>query len=219
MAAMKMVYGFRIKPARFEDWRALSREGDKVLQRLGGHNLRSFAPTAAGPESTVCYATIDFVDGAHLGMFLDAAARDLEAQTFNERMTGHTDSPIDLLYVSTISEIPLDHPKAQGPVLDVWISKVRPGRFDDSLAFVNETAPLAVENGAVGVHLYSVDAAGSEVGRTAWTAEYESFEALGRSQDMVAAKPEIREIMQRLSAPDAPFEIVQHSIMGEVPLH
>jgi hypothetical protein len=219
MAAMKLVYGYRIKPARFEDWRALNREGDKIVQRLGGHNLRAMAPTAAGPESTVNYSTIDFVDGAHLGTFLDAAARDLETQTLLDRLSGHTDSPTEMLYSATITELPLDLPKGQGTVLDVWVTRVRPGRFDDAIALTVEGAPLSLDNGAIGVRLFTVDAAGSEVGRSVWIGEYESFEAYGRCLDAQAASTEARELMERLVSADSPVDVLQHTLLAEVPMH
>jgi hypothetical protein len=219
MPAMKLVYGYRIKPARFEDWRALNREGDKIVQRLGGHNIRALTPMAAGPESSVQYSTIDFVDGEHLGMFLDAAGRDLESQTFLDRLAGHNDSPTEMLYSATITEIDLGAPKAHGTVMDVWVSKLRPGRFDDAMGFVNETVPRVVDSGAVGVHLYTVDAAGTESGRSVWTAEYENFEAYGRSIDRVAGDKDLREMSLRVQSGDTPFEIVQHSLMREIPLH
>jgi len=219
MAPMKLVYGFRIKPARFEDWRALNREGDKIVQRLGGHNLRSLAPMAAGPESSVQYSTIDFVDGAHLGMFLDAAGRDLESQTFLDRLAGHNDSPTEMLYSATVTEIELDGPKAQGTVMDVWVSRLRAGKFDDAMAFVKQSVPRITETGVVGVHLYTVEAAGSESGRSVWTAEYENFEAYGRSVDRLAEDKELHEMARRVQSGDTPFEVVQHSLMREIPLH
>jgi hypothetical protein len=215
---MKLVYGYRIKPARFEDWRALSREGDKIVQRLGGHNLRAMAPTAAGPASTVNFSTIDFVDGAHLGMFLDAANRDLESQTFIDRMAGHNDSPSEMLYTSTITEIEIDAPKAQGTVIDVWVSKLRAGRFEEAMDFVNKSVPRVAQTGVTGVHLYTVDAAGTETGRSVWTAEYENFEAYGRSLDRLAEDKDLSEMALRVQTGDAPVEIVQHTLMCEIPL-
>ena len=96
---------------------------------------------------------------------------------------------------------------------------MRPGRFDDAVAFSVESAPLSLDNGAVGVRLFTVDAAGSEVGRSVWIAEYESFEAYGRCLDAQAASAAAREAMARLGSADTPVDVVQHSLMTEIPMH
>ena len=219
MPPVKAVYGFRIKPARFEDWRALSREGNKVVHRLGGQDSRSFSPMMAGPESTMCFTAIDFVDGAHMGMFFDAAQRDVEVQTLMDRMAGHVDSPSEMLQSSLIREYPSDLPKEQGPVMDVWVSQVHPGRLPDAIEMLGELGPLVIDNGACGAHLYSVDAAGSASGRLVWTAEYTDFEAYGRAHDQVFESPDMMAMLGRLMGADAPTALEQHSVMSEITLH
>jgi hypothetical protein len=218
MTAMKMGYGFRIKPGRFEDWRALSQEGAKLVERLGARSLQAYGPVAAGPESAICYATIDFDSGASWGAFQDAAGADAEAQSFNERMSLRPDSPIEILSVIILNEIPLGVGNGpSGPVMESYSSRVPRGRFDDAVAFATESAPLSLRTGATAVHFYVVAPAGSESGSVVWTAEYPSFTAYGRHLDDLDA-PEIREVMQRLDAADSPLEVVQHGVYSLIPL-
>ena len=128
-------------------------------------------------------------------------------------------SGVSTAAVTTIVEMPLDMPKAQGPVIDTWVTRVHPGRFEDAMAFTAEATPLAVENGAIGVHLYLMGAAGSESGRSVWTAEYESFEAYGTGLDKQATSAKARDVMAHIMSADSPMEVVQHTLMHEIPLH
>jgi hypothetical protein len=218
MTAMKLGYGFRIKPGRFEDWRALTQEGAKLVERLGARSLQAYGPVAAGPESAICYATIDFDSGASWGAFQDAVANDAESQAFNERMSVRPDSPIEVVSVILLNEILLGVGNGTpGPVLESFASRVQKGRFDDAVVFATETAPLALRTGATAVHFYAVAPGGSDVGTVVWTTEFPSFTAYGRHLDDLGA-PEIREAMQRLAAPDSPLEVTQHGVYAQLPL-
>ena len=218
MAAVMLSYGFRIKPGRFEDWRALAREGDKLAERLGGHQLRHFAAMAAGPETPVWQASIAFDDASAWGAFQDATASDTEAQTFQERIASRPDSPAEILSVGLLTEIPLGVGNGTpGPVVEVHVSRVPPGRLDDAIAFAVETAPMATAAGVTAVHLYTLGPAGSEVGRLVSTHEFPTATAYGRHLDQMDT-PEIRTIMQRLAAPDSPLEIVHHGLYSQIPV-
>jgi hypothetical protein len=218
MAAVKAAYGFRIKPGRFDDWRALAREGEKLVERHGGRNLRNFAAAAAGPETPVCTSTIDFDDAAAWGAFQDATAPDTEVHSFNERLAGRPDSPAEILTVSLLTEIHLGVAAGTpGPLMEVYVSRVPPGRLDDAVAFAAETAPIALGNGPTAVHLYALGPAGSETGRLVWTAEFPSFTAYGRHLALLET-PEIRRIMQRMTAPDSPLVPVFHGLYSQIPL-
>jgi hypothetical protein len=48
--------------------------------------------------------------------------------------------------------------------------------------------------------------------------EHADFACFGRMQD-AGTKPEWVDVLQRGTAPDAPFDILQHSVMSEVLLH
>jgi hypothetical protein len=219
MAPVKGVYGFRVKPGRFEEWRALSREGEKLIARFGGRNLRAMMPVAAGPETAVCYATIDYESAEDWGKFQDKTAGEIEAQVLNDRMFGHLDSPADLLHTGLITEIPLStESTGTGPVIDVWVTQPRPGRYLDAVAFGNEIAPRIMDEGARSVHLYVSGPAGSQSGTHAFVVEHADFASYGRMQD-ATTKPEWAELMLRAMATDAPFDFVQHSLMSEVLLH
>jgi hypothetical protein len=219
MAPVKGVYGFRVKPGRFEDWRALAREGEKLSTRFGGRNLRALMPAAAGPQTPMCFASIDFASGADWGKFQDTTAREVESQVFTERMFGHLDSPADLLYTGIITEIPLStESTGTGPIMDVWLTQPRPGRYLDAIAFGDEIAPRVLQDGARCVHVYGSGPAGSESGRLTFVGEYADFESYGRSHD-ASSSPEWMEIMQRAMAADAPMDLVQHTLFSEVLLH
>jgi hypothetical protein len=224
MAPVKGVYGFRVKPGRFDEWRSMSREGEKLIARLGGRNLRSMMPAAAGPETPMCYATIDFPSAEAWGTFQDAAGREIEVQVFNERMFGHLDSPSEMLYTGLATEIQLDPDttgSGTGPILEVYVSQPRPGRLDDAIAFGAEIAPLFVKSGATCAHLYTSGPAGTQSGTLAFVAEYRDFASYGRLLDRASAldDAEWQDVAHRALAKDAPFDIVQRALYNEVLLH
>ena len=196
----------------------LSREGEKLVERHGGRSLRNFTAVAAGPETTICHAGIDYDDATAWGAFQDASATDAEVQSFNERLAGRPDSPAEVLAVSLLTEIPLGvGAGTPGPLMEVYTERVPPGRLDDAIAFAVETAPTALGSGATAVHLYTLGPAGSESGRLVWTADYPSFTAYGRHLDQLDT-PEIRTAMQRLTTPDSPLELVLHGLYSQIPL-
>jgi hypothetical protein len=218
MAAVMAVYGFRIRPGRFDEWRALSREGEKLITRVGGGAMRAFMPALAGAELPFCYATIEFDSGEQWGRFTDAAANELEAQVLNERMFGHDDSPTEMLSTVLATEIPMPGtPRERGPVSEVFVSRARPGRFADTIAFGAEAAGVLVRHGAVGVRQHLVGPAGSESGRLAFTAEFENAAAYGRLLDSID-EPDMQDLMMRIMAVDCPFEILQHTVYTEISL-
>jgi hypothetical protein len=220
-AAVKAVYGFRIKPGRFEDWRSMSREGEKLSTRHGAGQLRAMLPTAAGPESTMGVATIDFTSAEAWGTFLDATANEVESQVFIDRMFGHLDSPAEFLYSGLVTEIPLatvpdDQPN--GPVLETYVTRPRPGRIAEAIMFGSEIAPMVLDEGARAVHLYVVGPAGSQTGTHAFVVEHADFASFGRMHD-AGDKPEWIDVLQRATAPDSAFDMLQHLVMSEVLLH
>jgi len=217
--AVQGVYGFRVKPGRFEDWRSMSREGEKLVARHGGGNVRSFMPAAAGPETPLSYSTIDFANGEAWGKFQDASGHEIETQVFMDRMFGHLDSPAELLYSGLITEIPLDvDSTATGPVVEMWLTRPKPGRYLDAVAFGHDIAPLVMRDGARSVHLYVTGPAGTDSGSHAFTIEHADFASFGRMHD-AGEKPEWAEVMARAMADDAPFTMMQHTVMSEVLIH
>jgi hypothetical protein len=221
MAAVKGLYGFRVKPGRFEDWRAMAREGEKLATRHGAGEMRTMMSAAAGPETAICYATIDHASGEAWGTFQDKMDREIEAQVFNDRMFGHLDSPAELLYTGILTEIPLEGvPESQpnGRVLETYVTQPRSGRYLDAIAFGTELAPKVLQEGVRSVHLYVTGPAGSDAGRHAFVVEHEDFASFGRLHD-AGAKPEWMEVLLRAQATDAPFDMLQHTVMTEVLMH
>lgn len=212
------VYGFRIKQGRFDDWLAMSREGEKLVRRLGGGDVRIWAPAAAGSDTPVHYGTVEFADGASWGAFMDANGSDMESLTYMDRTFGHVDSPAEMLATGLVHELAFDNaPTGRGPVSENWMSRIKPGRFDDFMALSHETIPVAADLGAVGVRVYHVGAMGPETGAVSFVAEYESFAALGRAGDGMATA-EVQATMARIMAAESPIEIVSRSVYAEVPL-
>jgi hypothetical protein len=217
MATVKTVYAFRVKAGRFEDWRALSHEGDKLSERHGGGAYRYFAPAAAGPESAQLYAALDFPDAASWGRYLDDTGRDPESHLFLDRMVGRADSPVEDLSAMVMTEIPLGLEGAPGPILSVYTSTVEPGRLDEAVALGTELAPISTRQGATSARLYVTGPAGSASGQLVYVAEYPSFEAFGRSIDAMHDDADVAAASRRVAAAESPFRITQQALYSELP--
>jgi hypothetical protein len=105
-----------------------------------------------------------------------------------------------------------------GPVIEVFVTQPRPGRLLDAVRFGDEIAPMVLREGARSVRLYLMGPAGSETGRHAFVIEHADFASFGRMHD-AGASPEWMDVMQRATAPDSAFDMLQHSVLSEVLLH
>jgi len=103
-------------------------------------------------------------------------------------------------------------------VLDSVLGRVKPGRMDDHLGMAVEVTKLFERLGAKNPRLAMAIASGEPAGTFTFSTEYESGEAWGEVGDAVNADAEFQAFIQRVSAADAPSEILQFTTANEIPL-
>jgi hypothetical protein len=103
-------------------------------------------------------------------------------------------------------------------VLDSVIGRVKPGRMEDHLAMGVEVVKLFERLGAESPRLAMAIATGEPAGTFTFSAEYASGEAWGEVGDAINADAEFQAFVARVSAPEAPSDILQFSTASEIPL-
>jgi hypothetical protein len=103
-------------------------------------------------------------------------------------------------------------------VLDSVLGRVKPGRMEDHLAMGVEVVKLFDRLGAKHPRLAMAVASGEPAGTFTFSTEYESGEAWGEVSDTINADAEFQAFIQRVSAPEAPSDILQFTTANEIPL-
>lgn len=103
-------------------------------------------------------------------------------------------------------------------VQDSVVGRVKPGRMEDHLAMGVEAVKLFERLGARNVRLAMAVATGEPGGTFTFSSEYESGEAWGEVGDAINNDAEFQAFVSRVSAVDAPSEIIQFNSATEVPL-
>ena len=103
-------------------------------------------------------------------------------------------------------------------VLDSVVGRVKPGRMEDHLAMGVEVVKLMDRLGAQNPRLAMAIASGEPAGTFTFSTEYESGEAWGEISDAINADAEFQAFIQRVSAPEAPSDILQFTTATEIAL-
>lgn len=103
-------------------------------------------------------------------------------------------------------------------VLDSVVGRVKPGRMEDHLAMGVEVVKLMDRLGAQNPRLAMAVATGEPAGTFTFSTEYASGEAWGEISDAINADAEFQAFIQRVSAPEAPSDILQFTTATEVAL-
>jgi hypothetical protein len=103
-------------------------------------------------------------------------------------------------------------------VQDSVVGRVKPGRMEDHLAMGVEVVKLFDRLGARNPRLAMAVASGEPAGTFTFSTEYESAEKWGEVGDAVNADAEFQAFVARVSAVDAPSEILQFNTATEIPL-
>jgi hypothetical protein len=103
-------------------------------------------------------------------------------------------------------------------VLDSVLGRVKPGRMEDHLAMGVEVVKLMDRLGAGNPGLAIAIASGEPAGTFTFSTEYENAEAWGEISDAINADAEFQAFIQRVSAPEAPSDIMQFTTATEIPL-
>src|SRR4051794_15189227 len=103
-------------------------------------------------------------------------------------------------------------------VQDSVVGRVKPGRMEDHLAMGVEAVKLFERLGARNVRLAMAVATGEPGGTFTFSSEYESGEVWGEVGDAINSDAEFQAFVSRISAVDAPSEVLQFNTAMEIPL-
>jgi hypothetical protein len=209
----------KARPGRRHDAVALGIEAAKLLERHGAADSRLLAADVAGEQTGTHVFSTEFESGEVWGEFNDSLAADAELEALMNRVEG-TDSPVDMVSMSLANDIPLgrDGPDDRGGVVEAYISRVVPGRFDGALELATTVFDFVEAHGASACRLMQLTSAGMLSDCLVATWELESMKALGRLGDAYGAAPEGHHILEVLSGANGPVTTVTSGIYRVIPL-
>jgi hypothetical protein len=209
----------RARPGRRHDAIAAAQVGKKLVEREGARDCRLGMAATAGEVSGTFVFTMQFDNNEAYGTFADMAAVDHELTALTERLD-HEDSPTVLLSQSLGAEIPLDRPvkSGHGSVIQAFVSRPLPGRFDGALDLAIRAFDFVEANGAMNSHLYMLLSAGQMTDALVVSWELENMRALGRLGDAYMTDPAGQALMQMLTGPDCPITTISSGVYTDIPL-
>src|SRR5438105_8175377 len=131
-------YVGKLKPGQLDRAIELGQLAKKVLEKDGAKDVRMLG-TALGAESygSTVFST-EHENYAAFGAFYDRIMNDDELLSLMHQAEGPT-SPYVMTMLTTAIELPLGRKRTakHGRIVDVYISRSVPGRFEAGLAFAN----------------------------------------------------------------------------------
>ena len=103
-------------------------------------------------------------------------------------------------------------------VLNVTVSRAKPGKRDDAIALAAEAKKLLERHGAQNCRLLVASTAGEATGTYVFTTEFQNHQALGVFGDATAGDAELDALLNRISAEKSPIVIESQSLASEIPL-
>jgi hypothetical protein len=208
----------RALPGRRQDAIAMGVEGAKLLERHGA-SVRMFTGQPAGEASGTLAFTALYENLEAWGESTDSLAADAEVTALLDRLYG-ADSPIVIESMSIGTEIPLGRQAraGEGTVLEAYVSRPVPGRFEACLELASSVFDYVESKGATGCRLMQLTAAGSLTDCLVASWEFASMAALGRMGDSFGTEPEGQRIMEMLMGPSSPVTTVTSGIYTQIPV-
>ena len=207
----------QVKPGRYEDALGLIRAAAKPIERHGAQNVRAFR----GAFSTETYGGIvlsmEYPNGEAWGASYDKTMADDELISLIARSESES-SPFSSQALSTTTEIPIDGPKANGPVIEAIVSRANPGRFQDAIELGSKVGVALARLGAIGARLFWVGAAGSVAGVLVLVTEYPDMRTLGKVTDSFLVDPEGQRLLDGAYGANAPVNVISQEIYTEITL-
>ena len=207
------------KPGRRHDAIAIALEASKLLERHGADDNRLLMAQMAGEVTNTHVFTTEFENGEAWGAFNDSLLADAELEALMTRVE-RDDSPVTLLSMSMGNEIPLGRngPTDRGAVIEAYISRAIPGRFEGALELAADVFEFIEAHGGSRCRLMQLNSAGmlTECLVASW--ELENMRALGRVGDAFGNEPDGQRIAATLVAADGPITTISSGIYVEVPL-
>ena len=207
------------KPGRRHDAIAIGVEASKLLERHGASANRLLVAQMAGEVTGTHVFTTEFEDGEAWGECNDSLLADAELEALMTRVE-RDDSPVTLLSMSTAVEIPLGRsgPSGSGAVVEAYISRAVPGRFQGALELAVEVFDFIEDHGGSRCRLMQLNSAGAMTECLVASWELENMRALGRLGDAFGSEPAGQHIAATLTAGDGPITTLSSGIYVEVPL-
>ena len=209
-------YVAQVKPGRAEEALALCRQAAKVVERLGGHNVRLLRGQSGETYGALVMST-EYDSEEAWGAGYDALMSDDELISLMSRAES-ADAPYLTQVVSSATEIPLGKKAAKrGNVMTVTISRPNPGRFEDAIALGTKASRLFAKSGGSS-RLFSMGYAGTQTGTLVMTTEFKNMAALGKAGDDFMTDPKGQDVFALVTGTDSPVTLLSQDVFIEVPL-
>ena len=208
-----------IKPGRFEDFLSQGLEVAKLYERLGASEVRLLNAAVAGEASNTWVFSAEYENAESYGAFTDELLADPEMQSLLMRIRS-ADSPVDIQQLSTSTEIPLDRKKkaGRGNIVEVYVSRVTPGRLEEALESAKRALTFVERHGARNGGLFQLGAAGSGTGLMLASWEFANMRAAGKAADAWSTDPKGQAIAAQMYDADSPTTMVFGGMYQVVPL-
>jgi hypothetical protein len=209
----------RAKAGRRHDAIALALEASKLLERHGADDSRFLAAQVAGEATGSHIFTTEFETGEAWGAFTDSLNADAELDALMDRIE-REDSPVVMEAMSLGAEIPLgrDGPTDRGAVVEAYISRLVPGRFEGALELAATVFDFTERHGATNCRLIQLNSAGSLTECLVASWELANMRAVGALGDAYGNEPEGQRILEMLTGNNGPIVAVASGIYTEIPL-
>lgn len=207
------------KPGRRHDAVAIGVEASKLLERHGAADNRLLAAQTAGEQTGAHIFSTEFENGEAWGAFNDSLLADAELEALMTRVE-REDSPVTVVSTSIGNEIPLGRngPADSGAVVEAYVSRALPGRFDAALELASAVFEFIEAHGGSRCRLLQLNSAGSLTECLVASWELENMRAIGRIGDAFGTEPDGQRIAATLMAADGPITTISSGIYVEVPL-
>src|SRR5262249_1338853 len=155
----------------------------------------------------------EFDTGEKLGATVDALVADAEYSAWLGRASSET-SPAILLSRSIAIEIPLGRSGStdRGSIVEVYLSRMIPGRLEAVLELSNAAFDFLEGNGATNCRLMQLQNAGSLSEALVATWEFDSMRTYGRAGDAMMTDPKGQGVMEMLTSATNPITVVTSSV-------
>ena len=209
----------RPKPGRRHDAIALALEASKLLERHGAADNRLLVAQTAGEATGSNVFTTEFENGEAWGEFMDSLNADAELEALLDRVE-REDSPVvmETMSLGSVIELGREGPTARAALVEAYISRVNPGRFEAALELGSTVFDFVERHGGTNCRLTQLNSAGSLTECLVASWELDSMKSIGRLGDAYANDAEGQRILETLTATDGPVFPVMSGIYAEIPL-
>ncbi len=207
----------RPKPGRLDDSLGLLVEVAKLLERHGSADNRALVGGIAGEETGTIAFTSEFETGEQLGATVDELLADAEYGSWLGRASSEA-SPAELLSRSIAAEFPLGRSgsRARGSVVEVYISRMIPGRLDGVLELTSAAFDFLEANGATNCRLLQLQNAGSRTEAIIATWEFENMRAYGRAGDAFMNEAQGQSVAEMMMSATTPIQNLSSAVYRDL---